>query len=103
MGRRRRRSPEVEAALNNLKREVAGNLRRRGPGASPGPGLHNWSSTVPGDQRPDQGPYAGPPSDGPMVERMLEIASRRRRRGQPGGPGGGSGGGPAAGGGGKQS
>lgn len=87
MSRRRRRPPEVEAALANLRREVAGNLRARGPGAGPGLG-------------PGGGPGsgAGRPPDGPMVERMLDIATRRRRGLRGSGPGGGPFSGPGGGG-----
>lgn len=73
---RRRRSPELRAALDELKREVGQNLaarrRRPGPDRSPAPGGN------------------APGGDGPMVDRLIELAERhlaRRRAGIPPGAG----------------
>ncbi len=69
--RRRRRPPEVQAALDRLKRDIAASLAPRGPGAR---------GQVRGTGR------RGPSGEGPMVTRMLDIAARHldmKRRGRP--------------------
>ncbi len=71
--RSRRRSPELQAGLDRLKREVAGTLKPRGPSAA-------WGS---GPAR------SGQPGHGPMVSRLLELADRhlaRRRSSRQAGP-----------------
>ena len=65
--RSRRRPPEVQAALDRLKGEVARNMA--GPPVSEQTTCSGW-----GHPRP------GPPGDGPMVLHLLDLADRHLAR-----------------------